>query len=153
MSDHDTDDESRRSRRRAANQRYKARNKDRINAERRERYATDPEYKAKVMAADAKSKRERSLKQTYGISLQDYDRMLAQHAGACGICRKKSDRRRLCVDHCHEAKKLRGPLCLKCNLGLGVFHDSPALLRLAAGYIEHWRRLHAEGPPDTTLTT
>ena len=30
MSDHDTDDESRRSRRRAANQRYKARNKDRI---------------------------------------------------------------------------------------------------------------------------
>ena len=71
--------------------------------------------------------------------------MLAQHAGACGICRKKSDRR-LCVDHCHEAKKLRGPLCLKCNLGLGVFHDSPALLRLAAGYIEHWRRLHAEGP-------
>src|SRR5467141_2837068 len=55
MSDRDTDDESRRSRRRAAVRRHRAGNKDRINAQRRERYATDPEYEAKVIASRNKN--------------------------------------------------------------------------------------------------
>jgi Recombination endonuclease VII len=138
MSDRDSEDELRRSRKRETNRISRARNKDRVNAERRVRYATDPEFRAKVL----KDARKDTLKRKYGLSLQDYDKMLAQQAGVCKICRRNSAAR-LSVDHCHEADELRSLLCNNCNPGLGRFRDSPALLRLAAAYIERWRRIHA----------
>jgi hypothetical protein len=142
MSDRDSEDELRRNRKRETNRISRARNKDRVNAERRVRYATDPEFRAKVL----KDARKDTLKRKYGLSLQDYDKTLAQQAGVCKICQRNSAA--LGVDHCHEADKLRSLLCNNCNPGLGQFHDSPALLRLAAAYIERWRRIHAAGPPD-----
>jgi hypothetical protein len=39
------------------------------------------------------------LKANYGISLEDYQRMLERQGGVCAICKKKSDET-LCVDHC-----------------------------------------------------
>jgi Recombination endonuclease VII len=86
-----------------------------------------------------KDSRKDTLKRKYGLSLQDYDKMLARQAGVCKICRRNSAA--LGVDHCHEADKLRSLLRNSCNPGLGQFYDSPALLRLAAAYIERWLEL------------
>src|SRR5882672_8189447 len=71
MSDDDTEDELRRSKKieieRPSDSRDKERDKE--NARRRERYATDPDYRAKVLARNRRKARERWLKGEYGLSL------------------------------------------------------------------------------------
>lgn len=36
----------------------------------------------------------------------------------------------------HGTKKVRGILCHKCNLGLGMFFDNPDFIRAALFYLE-----------------
>lgn len=71
----------------------------------------------------------------YGITEVDYQTLLAKQNGGCAIC-GSSGRRRLDVDHDHLTNKIRGLLCNNCNRGLGHLKDDPALLRLAATYLE-----------------
>lgn len=83
----------------------------------------------------------------YGVDIHVYHEMLEAQNGVCAICRgveKSTDAasgkvRALAVDHCHEGDKVRGLLCSSCNRGLGLFKDNPALLRLAADYVERHR--------------
>lgn len=90
----------------------------------------DPERVAK---ADRKS----LLKRCYGLSLDDYDQMLEQQRGVCGICGGTDpDGRRLAVDHCHATGNIRGLLCGHCNRALGLLGDCPTRIRAAAAYIE-----------------
>lgn len=72
----------------------------------------------------------------YGITEVDYQTLLAKQNGGCAICGSSGERRRLDVDHCHITDKIRGLLCNNCNRGLGHLKDDPALLRLAATYLE-----------------
>ena len=60
----------------------------------------------------------------------------------CQICgREYESVSSLHVDHDHRAdkEKLRGWLCLNCNLGLGQFKDDPAILASAIRYLERSR--------------
>lgn len=90
-----------------------------------------------------KSQRRNNLRTKYGLSLRDYDEMLAKQGGVCAICGKDpkdnvvSTRvHRLSVDHNHETGKIRGLLCNQCNRGLGFLQDSSHLLRVAANYLD-----------------
>lgn len=51
---------------------------------------------------------------------------------ACAIC---GGTEQLAIDHPHGAQHLRGVLCRKCNLGLGLFRDDPLLLQSAITYL------------------
>jgi len=68
--------------------------------------------------------RRRHLAQQYGLSLDDYDRMLGEQGGVCAICDQPETRRyrgkitNLVVDHDHETGKVRGLLCSRCNVRL-----------------------------------
>lgn len=53
----------------------------------------------------------------------------------CAICRG-APRARLHIDHNHGTGKYRGLLCDNCNIGLGHFKDSPALLAKAIEYLK-----------------
>jgi Recombination endonuclease VII len=84
------------------------------------------------------------LKNKYGITVNDYYRMLEEQGGGCGICGTKvpSSRKRkyvaqemFFVDHSHSTGKVRGLLCGKCNRGLGYFEDEPERLEEAANYL------------------
>jgi Recombination endonuclease VII len=77
------------------------------------------------------------LRKTYGIDIDEYERMLEAQGGVCAICKEPCARKsRLSVDHCHTTGKNRGLLCDDCNNGLGRFRDRPDLCRAAADYAE-----------------
>ena len=63
------------------------------------------------------------LKYKYNITLQDYNSMLKKQKFRCEICKKLKDKnkRSLGVDHNHRTGKVRGLLCAKCNIGIGLF--------------------------------
>jgi hypothetical protein len=83
------------------------------------------------------SDRKSHLKRKFGITLEQYDAMLAEQGGGCGICRKPPrDDISLHVDHDHETGRIRGLLCFTCNNALGDFDDDASLLRSAIRYVE-----------------
>lgn len=122
---------------------WTARNKDRLNTERRERLLTDLEYAERVRASGrARPKpqiRSNRLNTIYGITLAEYHVMYANQEGKCSICRKsKPDHGRtgLVVDHCHNKGHIRGLLCSGCNNGLGRFKDDVVSLTNAIEYLK-----------------
>jgi Recombination endonuclease VII len=122
-----------RKRKLAANRRHRRAHLAKFNERRRRRWATDPEFRKKQLARRNKWRRKRQLRD-YGITLEDYDALLAKQNGVCAICKKKSDRT-LCVDHCHSTGVVRGLLCLKCNTGLGCYDDNPSFMLIAIEYL------------------
>jgi hypothetical protein len=77
----------------------------------------------------------------YGLTGEDFNRMLAVQGGRCAICALAAPL--LHVDHNHATGAVRALLCRECNVGLGKFRDDPVLLRSAAAYLE--RCAHAAG--------
>ena len=116
-----------------------------LSRETRVRVTKDPEkrkaasrrWKARHPEQAKKSDRQSKLKRTYGITVDEYNQLLEFQERGCAICGKKPDdcARRLHVDHDHETDAVRGLLCSNCNTGLGVFKDSPVLLRKAIEYL------------------
>ena len=74
----------------------------------------------------------------YGISLSDYENMVAQRNGKCDIC---NDVKPLVVDHCHDDGGIRGLLCDRCNVGIGCLEDNPERLISASKYIVGYTQL------------
>ena len=108
-------------------------NRERVNENQR-RLRESPERK----------RRERSnhLVRTHGITIEDYDRMLAEQGGGCAIChRPPRDDISLHVDHDHETGAIRGLLCFSCNNLLGDVRDDMSLLLAAAEYLWEHKRL------------
>lgn len=104
--------------------RHYAENKDRL-LEDNKRYRQENPHRH----VDARLKRE------YGISLGEYNLILTQQGGGCAICGKKPEKRTLAVDHCHRTGKIRGLLCGKHNMALGLFDDDPELFKKAIAYL------------------
>ena len=82
------------------------------------------------------------LKKTYGITLEQYEAMMAEQNGVCAICKqpentkdKDGGPRGMPVDHCHTTGKVRGLLCTPCNRALGMFKDSTENLQSAIDYL------------------
>jgi hypothetical protein len=110
--------------------------------------AADPE-RDKATQKRSREKRPRVYKNkqllwTFGITLEQYEQMLADQNGVCAVCGKteteihpQSKRvRSLNVDHCHDTGRVRGLLCNSCNRGIGLLKDDPAILRRALNYLE-----------------
>jgi hypothetical protein len=76
------------------------------------------------------------LMKNYGISTAQFDEILASQGGRCAICGGGGNGKAWHVDHCHETGKVRGVLCAKCNMALGLLGESAARLRAAADYLE-----------------
>lgn len=72
--------------------------------------------------------REYARKCKYGLSV-DLQRILL--ARGCAICGDVA----MHVDHDHKNGKVRGVLCVNCNVGLGRFHDDPDMLKKAINYL------------------
>jgi len=80
------------------------------------------------------------LKQSYGVTLEEYNRILGAQAGVCAICKLPpsgayKSAMSLNIDHCHTTGKIRGLLCNKCNSGIGFFQESVELTAKATEYL------------------
>jgi hypothetical protein len=79
------------------------------------------------------------LETTYGISLDDYNAILAvqdHKCAGCGVDASKAQRSKLYVDHCHDTGKVRGLLCQHCNTALGMVKDSIETLSSLISYLK-----------------
>jgi len=75
----------------------------------------------------------------YGLTPESFDELL-KNQGGCGICKieefKDSAGRGFHIDHCHKSSKVRGILCNRCNLMLGLAKDNIATLEAAIVYLK-----------------
>lgn len=93
----------------------------------------------RLMHKNTIANREWQLKTKYGLSIDDVERMLKDQNSRCSICRCPIGPEwydKFHVDHNHTTGKVRGLLCLTCNLGLGAFKDSVRRLAQAIVYLE-----------------
>jgi len=89
--------------------------------------------------------RKKHLKETYGLTIEEYDQMFEKQNGICAICGKREMTknqygvRRLGVDHNHKTGKIRGLLCHKCNTMLGYADENISILLGATIYLERYK--------------
>jgi hypothetical protein len=110
---------------------WKKENRERHLFQKRKRYESSKDI-------DRNSK----YKRKYGITLEEYNKMLENQNGLCAICNspekvKTDDKvKLLAVDHCHTSGAVRGLLCNACNTGIGKFKEDINILESAIKYLK-----------------
>lgn len=80
--------------------------------------------------------RERHLKRKYGISNNDYEKMIILQNGKCAICGNlPTPNTKLHVDHDHQTGKIRKLLCKNCNNALGYAREDISILDRMIDYL------------------
>jgi hypothetical protein len=86
-----------------------------------------------------------NLRRSYGISIEDRDRLLAAQGHRCWICeRPESVTGTLCVDHCHDSLEVRGLLCVSCNVSLGHLQKAGDPEQLGRRMVEYLNQRPAQ---------
>ncbi len=142
-------------------QRSREANREKIAARQRESYARNPEkhreYTRRYRESHREERREYNRLYSrrnranrrflqYGITAEQYDALLKAQNGGCAVCAAKPEEggRDLRIDHDHSCcpgikscgKCIRGLLCDKHNLGLGLFGDDISQLQTAIAYLQ-----------------
>lgn len=63
------------------------------------------------------------LKYLYGLTVNEYNALLAAQNGLCAICSNPPNGKRLAVDHDHKTNKNRALLCSHCNRKMEAVDD------------------------------
>ena len=98
---------------------------------------------AKVWYSDNKERaRNNYLIRMFGITLDEYNIILANQDNKCAICGDDNGGsvRRFSVDHDHENGNVRGLLCRGCNVGIGNLKDDVEILEKAIEYIRKHKK-------------
>ncbi len=74
------------------------------------------------------------LRRKFGMTLEQYDQILAAQEGGCAICGEPPvEGKSIHIDHAGDT--VRGLLCVRCNNALGQLRDDPELMLRAAEYV------------------
>ena len=78
-----------------------------------------------------------NLQHFYGITPAYLDAAVAAQDGKCAVCATllTATTKGACVDHNHATGEVRGILCSRCNVALGMFQDDPVILSSAIEYL------------------
>jgi Recombination endonuclease VII len=127
---------------RAYSRAYGMRNRARLNAEARAKYAANP--------ALAQKERARKLQRRYGITIEQFDAIFLSQGSCCAGCGStdptkgwrpnKRTQHAWCFDHNHKTGKPRGVLCYPCNIALGILEDNFNTLITLAKYVKKHAR-------------
>lgn len=97
----------------------------------------------------------RALRDSFNLSLDDYNEMLESQKGKCAICNQPEAQMRngklkaLAVDHNHKSGSIRGLLCSDCNTGIGKLKEDKNILLSAVRYLDK----HSEQSPNVVVLT
>lgn len=82
--------------------------------------------------------RDGQLKRHYGLTIEQYNGILSEQNGKCAICgtNECSSGKSFAVDHDHQTGKIRGLLCVNCNMGIGSMKDDVNIMKRAIAYLE-----------------
>jgi hypothetical protein len=88
-----------------------------------------------------------SLETKYGVTLETYKTMFEKQDGKCAICSKPQNEnlkgRMLALDHNHANGQVRGLLCYKCNMAIGLLKDSKSNALKLVEYLELYEKTPA----------
>ena len=128
---------------------YYEKNKDVVQERDKKRYEKNKELQSqkykefRKQNPDFVKERDKAyyLKKKYGISVQQLADMWASQDGKCAntgcletLVRGKAG---FAVDHCHQTGKVRGLLCMGCNVSLGHIKDNVTRLFGLIKYLKH----------------
>ncbi len=68
----------------------------------------------------------------YCMTEQHYMQLEFDQDNRCALCNQKKP---LEIDHCHKTGKVRGLLCVNCNMFLGMANDDIEILKKAIEYL------------------
>jgi hypothetical protein len=99
--------------------------------------ARSREYQRDKRLADPLHGRTGHLRSKYGLSLAEFDALLARQGGRCAICHSTDPGGKGAwhVDHDHETGVVRALLCHGCNTGIGALGEDVDRLMAAAAYL------------------
>lgn len=103
----------------------------------KENYTVNNSNTDKLESFCKNCRRFKLLKETYNITVEDYNNMLDKQENKCFCCERHIDdlKKNLHVDHCHKTGKVRGLLCYNCNSALGSVRDSVEILKKMIIYL------------------
>ena len=95
-------------------------------------------------------RKEWRIKKLYGITLAEYNSILASQNNLCALCKEpfidaQRHRGGPVLDHDHTTKKNRAFIHRTCNVVLGYLEDDPKRCRLAAEYLEKYASEDRDG--------
>lgn len=113
---------------------WRARNREQVrNYDRRWRAGHPERVEVYKSRRDPRQYWGYQLKRDYGMTIEDYERMLSKQAGVCALCELPPKLgTRLVVDHSHKTRKVRGLVHRFCNHILHVFDDPKKFRRFLA---------------------
>ena len=94
---------------------HRVANREKLNEQARSRRASNPERE-----------KDRHLKRHYGITTAERDALFQAQGNRCARCGtdKPGCKNGWHIDHCHDTEVVRGILCQRCNLILGMQGDN-----------------------------
>ena len=93
-------------------------------------YYNNPDNREKKIL----SERKRRLKNRYGLTEEQYQRLVARSGGVCECCGAKPATH---VDHDHTTLEIRGLICNSCNTGIGQLGDTVEGVSKALHYLKN----------------
>ena len=81
------------------------------------------------------------IQKRYGLTYAEYVERLADQSFMCEICETPLwiEGKQTHLDHDHTTKQLRGFLCNRCNLALGLFKDDVKNVESAMLYLDKYQ--------------
>lgn len=82
--------------------------------------------------------KDKSLRNNYGMTLEQYEQMLTSQDNSCATCKTKDPggpHKIFQVDHDHETGAIRGLLCYRCNHGISCFRESVEIIEAVVDYL------------------
>ncbi len=107
-------------------------NREKTNSRSREYYRANKEKRRSYL-----------IRKNFNTSERFIRDLMDKQKGCCAICGvslvSPDSSKSFNVDHCHETGVIRGLLCHKCNVGIGMFQDNVDIIKNIITYLEDSR--------------
>ena len=78
----------------------------------------------------------------YGLTLDEYADLFVKQNNKCAICDQEFiHKKHTHIDHCHKTNKVRSLLCHGCNTAIGLFKESPTIIKSALEYLSKHEKI------------